>query len=197
MEKVKHELLITQRSCFTTIPTGSHLIKKEHDYFPPFWVQWAPHNLPLPLASTFPNECKVEENPAYTYHGSDCPSPRVKQEETCRVIEPGESMEAKLQRRAFLLSQKRHLDESEREEIKSYRSFRLNEYLLKKMRRNFDKKIVYTSRKKVADRRIRFQGKFINEFQAMEMLGLRGEQRTFEELKEMMRALNKTWSPIL
>jgi hypothetical protein len=42
---------------------------------------------------------------------------------------------------------------------------------------------VYASRKKVADRRIRFQGKFINEFQAMEMLGLGGEKRSFEELR--------------
>jgi hypothetical protein len=101
-------------------------------------------------------------------------------------------MEAVLQRRAIALSQRRILTQSEREEIKKYRNFRLDGYLLKKIRRNFDKKIVYVSRKKVADRRIRFQGKFINEFQAMEMLGLRGEQRSFEELKEMMRALNKT-----
>ena len=62
---------------------------------------------------------------------------------------------------------------------------------MKKIRRNFDKKIVYASRKKVADRRIRFQGKFINEFQAMEMLGLGGEKRSFEELRQLMKTLNK------
>lgn len=95
-------------------------------------------------------------------------------QEASRVIEPGESMEAMLQRRAIALTQKR-MSEAEREEVKKYRSCRLDAYLVKKMRRNFDKKIVYASRKKVADRRIRFQGKFINEFQAMEMLGLRGE----------------------
>lgn len=55
MEAVKHELLMTQRSCFTVIHNDSHLVKKEHDYYPPFWVQWAPPTLPLPVAPALPN----------------------------------------------------------------------------------------------------------------------------------------------
>jgi len=51
---------------------------------------------------------------------------------------------------------------------------RIDYYLLKKSRRNFEKKIVYDTRKKVADRRIRYKGKFINESQAKELLGLQG-----------------------
>jgi hypothetical protein len=39
-------------------------------------------------------------------------------------------------------------------------------YLNKKARRTFEKKVVYATRKTVADRRIRFKGKFINEYQA-------------------------------
>ena len=48
-------------------------------------------------------------------------------------------------------------------------------YMSKKAKRTFQKKIVYTTRKRVADRRIRFKGKFINEFQARELLGLNGQ----------------------
>jgi hypothetical protein len=55
MEAVKHDLLMIQRSCFTAIPTDSHPVKKEHDYYPPFWVQWAPPTLPHPLELACPN----------------------------------------------------------------------------------------------------------------------------------------------
>ena len=46
---------------------------------------------------------------------------------------------------------------------------RVEGYLSKKAKRTFEKKIVYTTRKRVADRRIRFKGKFINEYQAREL----------------------------
>lgn len=60
------------------------------------------------------------------------------------------------------------------EEIKKYRNKRVEDYIAKKGKRKFEKKIVYDTRKKVADRRIRFKGKFINEYQARELLGLEG-----------------------
>lgn len=55
---------------------------------------------------------------------------------------------------------------SEIAEIKRYRNKRVRLYQAKKGKRIFEKKIVYDTRKKVADRRIRFKGKFINEYQA-------------------------------
>jgi len=42
----------------------------------------------------------------------------------------------------------------------------MKKYKEKKLKRSYEKKIVYDTRKKVADRRIRFKGKFINEDQA-------------------------------
>ena len=66
---------------------------------------------------------------------------------------------------------------------------RVEGYLSKKAKRTFEKKIVYTTRKRVADRRIRFKGKFINEYQARELLGISGPQHSFEELKAMMKQL--------
>ena len=49
---------------------------------------------------------------------------------------------------------------------------RMKQYFEKKKQRQFEKKILYDTRKRVADRRIRFKGKFINEVQAREFLGL-------------------------
>ncbi len=43
---------------------------------------------------------------------------------------------------------------------------RVQHYLNKKEKRTFEKKIVYATRKRVADKRIRYKGKFINEIQA-------------------------------
>lgn len=43
----------------------------------------------------------------------------------------------------------------------------------------------------MADRRIRYKGKFINVYQAREMLGLAGEGYSFDELKEMMNDLQR------
>ena len=43
---------------------------------------------------------------------------------------------------------------------------RMKKYFEKKAIRCYEKKIVYDTRKRVADRRIRFKGKFINEVQA-------------------------------
>lgn len=79
-------------------------------------------------------------------------------------------------------------------QILEYRNKKVKVYLSKKDKRIFKKKIVYDTRKKVADRRIRFKGKFINEQQARELLGLQEDQYTFEELKTMMCKLNKNHS---
>lgn len=70
-----------------------------------------------------------------------------------------------------------------------YRHFRLSQYLIKKEKRDFSKKVVYTTRKRVADRRIRYKGKFINEDQARVILGLPKESYSFEELKEKMNSM--------
>jgi hypothetical protein len=85
-----------------------------------------------------------------------------------------------MQRRAINLAQQKIKNRDEEEEIACYKAFRLNHYLLKKATRNYDKKIVYETRKRVADRRIRYQGRFINECQARELLGLVEDQHTFE-----------------
>jgi hypothetical protein len=45
-------------------------------------------------------------------------------------------------------------------------------YLLKKKNRIYEKKIIYSCRKKIADERIRHKGRFINKPQAVELLGL-------------------------
>jgi hypothetical protein len=39
----------------------------------------------------------------------------------------------------------------------------------------------------VADGKIRYRGKFINESQARLLLAVSGEEHTFEKLKDMMR----------
>jgi hypothetical protein len=114
---------------------------------------------------------------------------QVKQEEESHVHPEIEPLEIIMQRRAIYLSQKKDKNPEEQEEVVNYRTYRLANYISKKPRRNFDKKIVYTTRKTVADRRIRFKGKFINEYQAREMLGLTGQEQTFDELKEMMKRM--------
>ena len=64
-------------------------------------------------------------------------------------------------------------DESEREWMARYRKYKVKRYLSKKNKRVFIKKIIYATRKRVADRRIRYKGRFINDVQAKEMLGVK------------------------
>ena len=77
-------------------------------------------------------------------------------------MSPSEALEVAFQKRAIWLSNRKEVTIDERTEMLYYRHFRLNQYLMKKGRRDFSKKIVYTTRKRVADRRIRYKGKFIN-----------------------------------
>jgi hypothetical protein len=90
------------------------------------------------------------------------------------------------------LASKQNSTQSEKKLVKEYRQLRMKKYLDKKSKRNFDKKIVYDTRKKVADKRIRFQGKFINEEQARELLGIGGGEFSFEELRSMMNKIKKS-----
>ena len=64
------------------------------------------------------------------------------------------------------MASKRWQSDDERKQIKQYRTAHIKKYLQKKKQRTFLKKIVYGTRKRVADRRIRFKGRFINEIQA-------------------------------
>jgi len=56
---------------------------------------------------------------------------------------------------------------------------RIENYIFKKTKRNYQKKVVYDTRKQVADKRIRYKGKFINEEQARNLLGLNNQDHTF------------------
>lgn len=62
------------------------------------------------------------------------------------------------------------------------RSQKVKRYLQKKMRRKWNKKINYHSRKKVADTRPRFKGRFVSVEQADEF-----NKKLQEELREKMR----------
>jgi hypothetical protein len=97
-----------------------------------------------------------------------------------------------MQKRVLQLMRRCDLSSEEKEEMRRYRGLRIEQYKLKKERRNFNKKVVYDTRKRVADRRIRFKGKFINEGQAKELLGLTGQDYTFEDLKKRMKELRST-----
>ena len=162
---------IAHNSLLASLHSASHHLNHSH---PPNAVSEPPiHYYPKPTQQPMGASVKVEE-------------------ESQPAQEPQEQDEFMRQKLAIGIMQRGIRNDSEREWMVRYRESKVQRYLGKKSKRSFIKKIVYATRKRVADRRIRYKGKFINEVQAREMLGVTDEAVLFEELRRRMEERAKS-----